>query len=148
MPATHSKKLGQRHAYHWVTSPFLLITLCNCLGTEDINCCSFASGIFAHSWCIQDLSWSTVRGRHCLIILFMMHLGKVAKIFLYIGQVLCRSWWFDVKRTHGLMSWFLSISPEGTYGLTPVRDCSYLCQMRHYCMSQTPSLCGLQIMVQ
>ena len=71
MPATLSKKLGQRHVYHWVASSFL-ITLCNCLGTEDINCCSFASGIFAHSWCIQDLSCPTVRGCCCLILLFMM----------------------------------------------------------------------------
>ena len=40
MPATHLKKmLGQRHVYHWVTSPFLLITLCNRFGTEYINCC-------------------------------------------------------------------------------------------------------------
>ena len=29
--------------------------------------------IFAHSWWIQDLSCSTVCGRHCLILLFMMH---------------------------------------------------------------------------
>ena len=55
MPATHSKKVGTEACLHWVTSPFLLITLCNRLGTEDINCCSFASGIFTHSWCIQDL---------------------------------------------------------------------------------------------
>ena len=41
MPATHSKKLGQMHIYRWVTSPFLLITLCN----EVINCCIFASGM-------------------------------------------------------------------------------------------------------
>ena len=54
------KKLGQRHVYHWVTSPFLLITLYNHLGTEYINCCSFASGIVAHYWFIQDLSCSTV----------------------------------------------------------------------------------------
>ena len=66
------QKLGQRHVYHWVTSPFHLITLCNHLGTADINCCSFASGIFAHSWCIQDLSCSTVRGPYCLILLSMM----------------------------------------------------------------------------
>ena len=47
MPATHSKKkLGQRHVDHWLTSPFLLITLFNRLGTEDINCYSFASGMF------------------------------------------------------------------------------------------------------
>ena len=67
------KKLGERHVYHWVTSPFLLIALCNCFGNEDINCCSFASEIFAHFRCIQDLSCSTVRGRLCLILLFMMH---------------------------------------------------------------------------
>ena len=35
------KKLGQRYVYHQVTSPFLLITFCYLLGTEDINCCSF-----------------------------------------------------------------------------------------------------------
>ena len=61
------RKLGQRHVYHWVTSPFILITLCNDLGTEDIKYCSFASGIFAHSCCIQDLSCSTVHGRRHLI---------------------------------------------------------------------------------
>ena len=44
------------------------ITLCNRLETENIHCCSFA-----HSWCIQDLSCSTVHGRRCLILLFMMH---------------------------------------------------------------------------
>ena len=66
------KKLGQRHVYHWVTSPFLLITLCKHLGTEDINCCCFASEIFAHSSCVQDLSCSTFRGHRCLILLFMM----------------------------------------------------------------------------
>ena len=33
----------------------LLITLCNCLRTEDFNCCSFASGIFAHSWLYTKL---------------------------------------------------------------------------------------------
>ena len=67
------KKLGEAHVHHWVTSTFLLITLCNRLGTEDMNCCSFATGIFPHSWCIQDLSCSTVCGRRCLILLFMMH---------------------------------------------------------------------------
>ena len=66
--------LWQRHVYHWVTktSPFLLITLCNLLGTEDINYCRFASGIFSHSWCIQDLSCSTFCSHCCLILLFMM----------------------------------------------------------------------------
>ena len=54
MPATHTpKNLWQRHVYHWVTSHFILIN--NPLGTEYINCCSFASGIFAHSWCLQNL---------------------------------------------------------------------------------------------
>ena len=62
MSATHSNKVG---------ACFLLITLCNGLGTENINCC-FASGIFAHCWCIQDLSCSTVCGHHCLILFFMM----------------------------------------------------------------------------
>ena len=39
------------------------------------NFCSFASGFdFAHSWCIQDLSCLTVRGRRCLNLLFMMHI--------------------------------------------------------------------------
>ena len=45
MPATHAQKVVD----HWATSPFLLITLCNGLETEDINCCSVASGSFAHS---------------------------------------------------------------------------------------------------
>ena len=59
---------------HWVTSPFLLITLSNPLETEDINCCSFTSGTFAHSWCIQDLyTPTTVHGHRCLILLFRMH---------------------------------------------------------------------------
>ena len=44
MTATHSE--GQRHVYHWVTSPFLLIRLGDSLGTEDINCCSFAREFF------------------------------------------------------------------------------------------------------
>ena len=51
--------LSERHIYPWVTSPFLLIKFCNDLGTEDINDCSFAMGIFAHSWCIQDLMDNT-----------------------------------------------------------------------------------------
>jgi len=43
MAATHSKNLGQRHVYHCVTSPFLLITLFYHLGVGDTNCWSFAS---------------------------------------------------------------------------------------------------------
>ena len=61
MPATHSKS-WKGHVYHWVTSlsfNYTLGTLINRLGTEDINCYSFASGIFANSWC-QDLRCSTV----------------------------------------------------------------------------------------
>ena len=45
MPATN-KKGGTEAFCYWVTSPFLLITLCNRLGTEDINCYSFESGFF------------------------------------------------------------------------------------------------------
>jgi len=36
MPATHLRVI---HVHHFVTALFLLITLCTCLGTEDINCC-------------------------------------------------------------------------------------------------------------
>ena len=32
-----------------------VITLCNPLGTEDINCCSFASEIFAHVYTRLEL---------------------------------------------------------------------------------------------
>ena len=65
------KKSWDRGMFTTCLSPFLLITLCNCLGTEYINCCSFERGIFAHSWCIQDFNCST-GGRRCLILLFMM----------------------------------------------------------------------------
>ncbi len=34
---TFQKKLGQKHVYHCVASPFLL-TLCKHLGTEDTSC--------------------------------------------------------------------------------------------------------------
>ena len=62
-----------------------LVTLCNCLGTEDINCCSFASGIFAHSWCIQDLSCSTVCAQHCPAEIDMEFLGKVILTAAYVS---------------------------------------------------------------
>jgi len=35
MAVIHSKKMGKRHVYHFVTSPFLLIALSECLGIED-----------------------------------------------------------------------------------------------------------------
>jgi len=55
------KKLGQRHIYHYVTPPFLLITLFNQLGVEDTNCWSFTGGTFAQSRLIQDSSlWSSL----------------------------------------------------------------------------------------
>ena len=88
------QKLGQRHVYHWVTSPLLLITLCNHLGPEDINCCSFASGMFDHSWCVQDLSCSTVRGRCSLILLFIMR-----HTFLIGDWLACSP---DLSSTHTL----------------------------------------------
>ena len=113
------KLLGQRHVYHWVTSPFLLITLCNHLGTEDINCCSFASGIFAHSWCIQDLSCSTVRGRRCLILLFMMrHTFSIGdRSGLQAGQSSTRTL---CLRSHAVVTraeWGLALSCWNRHGV-------------------------------
>ena len=50
MPATNSKKFGTEASLPLGTTTFsFIITICNHWGTEDINCCSFASGIFAHS---------------------------------------------------------------------------------------------------
>lgn len=70
MPAMHSKNVLQKHVYPCVASPFLLITLFNqSSGTEDTNCCSFASGIFAYSCPVQDFNHLC---SHCLILLLMM----------------------------------------------------------------------------
>lgn len=62
------KKLGQGHVYHWVTSPFLLITLSKCLRTKGTNYWrSF------HSFLIYSFSCPTVR---CRILLFTMHTAR------------------------------------------------------------------------
>ena len=110
-------KLGQRHVCHWETSPFLLISLCNSLGTEDINCCSFASGIFAQSWCIQGLSCSKVCGCHCLILLFMMRHT------------------FSIEDRSGLQAG----QSHALYSVTcvPGKNCSLDC---YICLSKIPSL--------
>jgi len=56
------KKLGQRHVYHCVISPFLLITLFSHLGFEDTNCWVFTCRIFAQSCLKQDSRclWSSL----------------------------------------------------------------------------------------
>jgi len=65
MPATHSKGFGFKACLP-------LFSHFNHLGTEDTDCCSFASSIWLHSCWIQDLSCSSVCGS-CLILLFMMY---------------------------------------------------------------------------
>ena len=73
-----------------MTSPFLFSTLCNRLGTEDINCCSFASRIFARSECIQDLSCSTA---HVHRVSFMLHhtfsIGDRSGLQASLAHALC-----------------------------------------------------------
>ena len=116
-----------KKSYHWVTSPFLLIALCNLLGTKDINCWSLVSGIFAHSWCIQDLTCSTVNGHHCLILLFMMRhtfsigdrSGLLARFFN-----LCR---MRPGKSHCLVShWSLLINGTMRQWTKAINSCVYV----------------------
>jgi len=56
--------LGQRHVYHCVTSPFLLITYFNYLGVEDTNCWSFASEIH-----LPNLDWYKTGAQQSVVII-------------------------------------------------------------------------------
>ncbi len=70
---TLQKKLGQRHVYHCVKLPFLLITHFKNLGIKDAHLLSFASKLFAQSYLIQDFSYSTVHIHCCLILRLYVH---------------------------------------------------------------------------
>ena len=45
MAATRAVEVGKGHVYHFVTSPFLLITLNKRFGREETNSLSFSCGI-------------------------------------------------------------------------------------------------------
>lgn len=47
MPAPHIKKLGREHVCHFVTSPFLLVTLSKTLWREVTNCWSSENRILS-----------------------------------------------------------------------------------------------------
>jgi len=97
-----------------VTSPFLLITLFKCLGIEDTNCWSFASGIFAQSRLAKD-SCSTVCGHRCLMLLFMMgHTFSITeRSGLQAGKSSTSLLWSRVSRNHSVVAcaeWDLALS--------------------------------------
>ena len=72
MAATRAVEVGKGHVYHFVTSPFLLITLNKHFGREETNSLSFSCGILSHSCLMNRFSCSTVRGLLCRILRFIM----------------------------------------------------------------------------
>ena len=120
MNACNTKEVGTEVCLPLGNITFVMLpTLCNHLGTEDINCCSFASGIVAHSWCIQDLSCSTVRGCRCLILLFMMRytfsIGDRAG--LQAGQSSTRSLCLQSHDVVTCVEWGLALSCWNRHGV-------------------------------
>ncbi len=68
----HIKKVGTRPCLPLCGIPFLFITVCKRLGTEETSCSSLGIGMLSHSCLIQASSCSTVLGLLCRIFLFMM----------------------------------------------------------------------------
>ena len=73
MPATHSIKVGTEAFLPLGNITFSFIYTLSSFGNWIYQLLQFCKWNFAHSWCVHGFSCSTVRGRCCPILLFMMH---------------------------------------------------------------------------